>query len=375
MSKISGIIIKTAYDVVGDTSLVELFSKTCLEWVALAIQAPVSCVQNDESLSVPSLIKPYLDKESDYTVVLYSDNPLITAKKVCSALKEAQSTGANVVKMTRGFIFKTSFVLAVDNIYSIETKYFDEEDFIVARSFKQIALISEILRNRILSYHMERGVFIEDMASTYIGSDVSIGTGVRISPNNTIKGNTVIKNNVRLDVGNHITDSILDEGSYVISSKLVHSYIGKNTEVGPYAHVRADNVIGDNCKIGDFVELKKCRIGNGCKMGHLAYLGNVVMGNECNVGAGVVFANYDGKNKFTTAVGDRVFIGSQSTIVAPCKIDDGAFIGAGSVITHDVTARALAIGRARQVEKKDWKGNKFAPAEANGESEGNNTGN
>ena len=361
MSKISGIIIKTAYDVVGDTSKVELFSKTCLEWVSLAIKTPVSYVQNDESVSVPNLIRPYLDTQSDYTVVLYSDTPLITAKTVCSALKEAENTGANVIKMTRGFIFKTSFISAVDNIYSVETKYFDEEDFIVARSFKQIALIGEIMRNRILSYHMERGVFIEDMASTYIGSDVSIGTGVRISPNNTIKGNTVIKNNVRIDVGNHITDSILDEGAYVISSKIMHSYVGKNTEVGPYAHVRADNVIGDNCKVGDFVELKKCRIGNGCKMGHLAYLGNVAMGKECNVGAGVVFANYDGKNKFTTAVGDRVFIGSQSTIVAPCKIDDSAFIGAGSVITHDVTSGALALGRARQIEKRDWKGNKFAP--------------
>lgn len=374
MSKTSGIIIKTAYDVVGDTSTVELFSKTCLEWVSLAIKAPVSYVQNDDSVSIPTLIKPYLDTESDYTIVLYSDTPLITSKTVSSALKEAENTGANVIKMTRGFIFKTSFISSVDNIYSVETKYFDEEDFIVARSFKQIALIGEIMRNRILSYHMERGVFIEDMASTYIGSEVSIGTGVRISPNNTIKGCSVIKNNVRIDVGNHITDSILDEGAYVISSKIVHSYIGKKTEVGPYAHLRADNVVGDNCRIGDFVELKKCRIGNGCKMGHLAYLGNVVMGKDCNVGAGVVFANYDGKNKFTTAVGDKVFIGSQSTIVAPCKIEDNAFIGAGSVITHDVSAGALALGRARQTEKKNWQGNKFAPV-VKDESEENNIGN
>jgi bifunctional UDP-N-acetylglucosamine pyrophosphorylase/glucosamine-1-phosphate N-acetyltransferase len=215
------------------------------------------------------------------------------------------------------------------------------------------------MRNRILSYHMRNGVMIEDPSSTFIGSGVSIGKGVRISPNNIISGNTVIKDDVRIDAGNNIDSCILESGVYMLSSRAIHSFIGKNTEVGPYAHIREDNVIGENCKIGDFVELKKCHIGNNCKMSHLSYLGDVIMGHYCNVGAGVVFANYDGKNKHTTMVGHGVFIGSKATIVAPVTLSDGAFIAAGSTITQDVSTKALAIARARQVEKPDWKGNLY----------------
>ena len=358
-NRVSGIIIKTSYDKVGDTSSIQLFGKTMLQWVSLAMQGTVATVSYNEKLSVPLNIRPYLDPESEYTVVLYSDTPLITAKTVSQAVKDAVDTGANVIKMTRGFVFKTEFVQRVDKIYSVETHYYEEEDFITAVSFKQIAMISDIMRTRILSYHMRNGVMIEDPASTFIGSGVSIGKGVRISPNNIISGNTVIKDNARIDAGNNIDSCIIESGAYMLSSRAVHSYIGKNVQVGPYANIREDNVIGENCKIGDFVELKKCHIGNGCKISHLSYLGDVIMGSYCNVGAGVVFANYDGKNKHTTMVGNSVFVGSKATIVAPVTLSDNSFISAGSTITNDVSPGALAIGRARQVEKPDWKGNLY----------------
>lgn len=357
--KVSGIVIKTSYDKVGDTSSISLFGKTMLQWVELAVQAPVAIVNYDENLSVPQNVRQCIDPSSDYTVVLYSDTPLITAKTVSQAIKEAVSSGANVIKMTRGFVFKTEFVLKVDQIYSLETKYFDEEDFIAAQSFKQIALISEIMRNRILHYHMRNGVMIEDVASTFIGSEVSIGKGVRIAPNNTIGGNTVIKDNVRIQSGNNIDSCIIESGVDIRSSYAYHSYIGKNTQVGPFANIREDNVIGENCKIGDFVELKKCHIGNNCKISHLSYVGNVIMDENCNVGAGVVFANYDGKNYQSTKVGKNVFIGCKSTIVAPVTLNDGAFIAAGSTITSSVSSNALAIARARQIEKPTWKGNLY----------------
>lgn len=357
--KVSGIVLKTSYDNVGETADVEIFGKTMLQWVSLAIKGTVATVSYNENVPLPLNIRPYLDSESDYTVVLYSDTPLITAKTVSQALKDAVEKGANVIKMTRGFIFKTEFIQRVEKIYSVETNYYDEEDFITAVSYKQIALIIEIMRNRILSYHMRNGVMIEDLASTFIGSEVSIGKGVRIAPNNVISGNTVIKDNARIDVGNNIDSCVIESGAYFLSSRAVHSFIGKNTQVGPYAHIRQDNVIGENCKIGDFVELKKCHIDNHCKIGHLSYLGDVIMGQYCNVGAGVVFANYDGKNKHTTTVGNGVFVGSKATVVSPVTIADGAFIAAGSTITKDVSPYALAIGRARQVEKPDWKGNLY----------------
>lgn len=129
--------------------------------------------------------------------------------------------------------------------------------------------------------------------------------------------------------------------------------------MGPYANLRENNIVGENCKIGDFVELKACKIGDGTKMSHLTYAGNLVIGKNCNVGAGVVFANYDGKDKHTTVVGDEVFIGSSSTIIAPVEILDRAFVAAGSVINSDVPKDALAIGRARQVVKRGWENNKY----------------
>ena len=169
----------------------------------------------------------------------------------------------------------------------------------------------------------------------------------------------MIKDGAAIGRDNSIEDCIIDEGACIEKSKLVHSYVGKNTTVGPFANLRRDNIVGDDCRIGDFVELKNCRIGNGSKLGHLTYAGDIVMGRQCNVGAGVVFANYDGKDKHVSHIGDNVFIGSSSTIVAPVTLGDGCFVAAGSVIVQDVPAGALAVARSRQTIKTDWKGNKY----------------
>ena len=357
MSKISSIMIITAYESVGDTSKIEYYGRSAGDWVRKAMPQPVVSV-NYEDKTIPTLIRPYLDMESEYVVVLFSDTPLITQKTVAQAIEKAK-TGQNVVKLTRGFVFRTSFVATIDKVLTDQTFYCDEQDFIATTSFKQVALVNEIMRTRILEYHMERGVYIQDPATTYIGCEVSIGKGVRIAPNNKIDGKSIIKDNAVIEIGNNITDSIIGENAEILSSRVWRSYVGKRTTVGPYAHLRKDNVVGDDCHVGDFVELKKCRIGNGCKMGHLAYLGDVVMGENCNVGAGAVFANYDGKNKFSTFVGDRVFIGSKATIVSPCRLESDSFIAAHSIITADVPQGALAIGRARQVIKENWDKNKY----------------
>ena len=133
--------------------------------------------------------------------------------------------------------------------------------------------------------------------------------------------------------------------------------------MGPYAYIRPDSIIGPDCRIGDFVEIKKSIIGAKCKVSHLSYVGDCEMGEACNIGCGVVFVNYDGKNKFRSKVGNRVFVGSNSNIVAPVVLEDGAFIAAGSTLTQDVPQGALAIARARQVNKPEWTGNRFCPKE------------
>jgi bifunctional UDP-N-acetylglucosamine pyrophosphorylase/glucosamine-1-phosphate N-acetyltransferase len=125
-------------------------------------------------------------------------------------------------------------------------------------------------------------------------------------------------------------------------------------KIGPFAHLRPESEIGEDAHIGNFVETKKAKLGKGAKANHLAYLGDAEVGAGSNIGAGVITCNYDGVNKHRTRIGERAFVGSDSTLVAPVSVGDGAYVGAGSCITKDVPADALAVGRSRQVTKKGW---------------------
>jgi bifunctional UDP-N-acetylglucosamine pyrophosphorylase/glucosamine-1-phosphate N-acetyltransferase len=130
--------------------------------------------------------------------------------------------------------------------------------------------------------------------------------------------------------------------------------VADGAKIGPFAHLRPGSDIGEDAHVGNFVETKKARLGKGAKANHLTYLGDAEVGAGSNIGAGVITCNYDGVHKHATRIGEGVFVGSDSTLVAPISIDDGAYIGAGSCITRDVPAGALAIGRAHQVTKEGW---------------------
>lgn len=356
-----GLILKTAYDRVGDTSTMTALGKSFLEWVKLALAdaKEISVADYDGTDDFPRIVKPFIKKDCDYIVVLFSDTPLVTGKTVAAAVEEAYAGNRTVLRMTRGYVFDCAYIYNAEKIYTENTFYFDEEDFITAFSYKQVGLITDILKNRILDFHMERGVRFTDLACTRVDCDVAIEPGAVIGCNNVISGKTKIKSGAVIGNGNVIEDCVISEGAHIESSHMLRSYIGRNTTVGPYANLRADNIVGDNCRVGDFVELKASKIGDGSKMGHLSYLGNVVMGKDCNVGAGVVFANYDGKDKHTTTVGNRVFVGSNSTVIAPVKLADGAFVAAGSTLNADVPEAALAVARARQTVIEGWTGNKY----------------
>ncbi|MCL2798444.1 MAG: hypothetical protein FWD58_10420, partial [Firmicutes bacterium] len=365
MDKISALVLKVSYEKMGDTAEIEILGKTMLQWVALSLPASAEfrAVPFDGSVELPLLLRPYVDKSSLYTVVLYSDTPLMTKRTVLDAVCALQNDGLNVLKMTRGYIFKTAYLAAAERIYTPDTHYFNEEDFITAFNFKQVSMIGDILRGRILNYHMERGVQIEDAASTFVGPDVIIDAGARIGPFNVIKGASVIKAGATLTAGNLIVDGIVSEGATVDASRVFKSFIGKGTKVGPYAYIRPQTIIGENCRIGDFVEIKASIIGSGCKISHLSYIGDCEMGEGCNIGCGVVFVNYDGKDKHKAKVGNRVFIGSNVNVIAPIVIEDGAFIAAGSTVDKSVPAGALAVARARQENKLAWTGNKFTQSD------------
>jgi len=151
-----------------------------------------------------------------------------------------------------------------------------------------------------------------------------------------------------------ITNSVIGNHTEVINSTVVDSVVGENTNVGPYAYLRPKSDIGNNVKIGDFVEVKNAKIGDGSKASHLSYIGDAEVGKDVNIGCGVVFVNYDGKNKFKSVVKDGAFVGSNCNLVAPVTIEEKGYIATGSTITDDVPNGALAIARQRQVVKEGW---------------------
>jgi bifunctional UDP-N-acetylglucosamine pyrophosphorylase / glucosamine-1-phosphate N-acetyltransferase len=188
-----------------------------------------------------------------------------------------------------------------------------------------------------------------------------IDADVEIEPDTIIEPFVQLLGHTRIGAESHIRSYSVIENCTVGDHVLVlpgcimtDSSVADGAKIGPYSHLRAGSVIGEEAHVGNFVETKKARLGKGVKASHLTYLGDTEVGAKTNIGAGVITCNYDGVHKHTTRIGEGVFVGSDSTLVAPVAIADGAYIGAGSCITKDVPAGALAVGRARQVTKEGW---------------------
>ena len=203
--------------------------------------------------------------------------------------------------------------------------------------------------------HIKNGVEILMPHTVMIEENVEIGEGTKIEQSVIIKSGTKIGKNCVIGMGTTLDNAKIADGVSVLSSMILKSEIGENTTVGPFAYVRPDCVVGKNARIGDFVELKNCNIGNGTKVSHLTYVGDADVGEKCNFGCGTVTVNYDGKKKYRTVIGNNVFIGCNSNLVAPVTVNDGAYTAAGSTITDEVPMNNLAIARARQVNKENWK--------------------
>jgi len=199
------------------------------------------------------------------------------------------------------------------------------------------------------------GVVIISPETTFIDSCVQIGAGTVIEPNNIIRGDSKIGRNVCLRAGNYIEDSVVGDGCEVLLSCLNNAKVGSNVHIGPFSHLRPDGVVGAECRIGNFVEIKKSVIGERTKIAHLSYVGDSRIGREVNIGCGVVTANYDGKHKHHTIIEDGAFIGSNVNLIAPVRIGAGAVVAAGSTITEDVSPKSLAIARVRQTNKEDYR--------------------
>lgn len=203
---------------------------------------------------------------------------------------------------------------------------------------------------------LEDGVVILDPTNTYIEDEVTIEPGTVVYPLVTIQGRSRIGAFCQIETGSVIKHSSLADGILVKAHSYIEkSSIGASSEIGPFAHLRPDSKVGESCKVGNFVELKKTELGDRSKAGHLAYLGDAIIGKDVNIGCGTITANYAvDRKKYVTRIGDGVFVGSDSQFVAPVEIGEGAVIACGSTITKNVPAKALAVARARQIVKENF---------------------
>jgi len=216
----------------------------------------------------------------------------------------------------------------------------------------QLAAAGAVLRQRHLEELMHTGVSVIDPAHTYVDVDVTVGLEATLLPGTILEGTTSVGAGAVIGPSSHLTDCTVGEGAVVHSTRAQRAVIGAGAEVGPFAHLRPGTVLGEDSKVGAFVQTKNVTVGARAKLPHLAYIGDAEVGAGANVACGVVTVNYDGRDKHRTIIGEGAFVGCGTMLVAPVTIGDGAFVGAGSTITDDVPDGALAIARARQVTKE-----------------------
>ena len=244
-------------------------------------------------------------------------------------------------------------------------KLWDNEKVMGINDLYTVSIAERYLRNNINKDHMLNGVYMVNPETITIGYDVVIEPGVTIFPNTYITGGSVIKSGAKIGPNTEIHTSIIHEDVKVKHSLIFDSEINKRTTVGPFAHLRNGAVIGEDNRIGNFVEVKKSVTGDNTKAAHLAYIGDSETGKNVNFGCGSITVNYDGVNKHKTKIGDDVFIGCNTNLVAPVEIGNNVFIAAGSTVTKNVPSGALAIARNRQINKADYSKNLIRPKDDN----------
>lgn len=230
----------------------------------------------------------------------------------------------------------------------------NSEVILGANDRKQLNHLNTIMRRNINDAHMINGVNIPCTDGVMIGMDVKIGVGTTVLPNTIILGDTVIGENCTVGPNSYIKNGKIGSGVVLDNVKLTDSEVEDGVDCGPFVQIRAGSRLCKGVHIGDFVEVKNSVLGEGTKCAHLTYIGDSDVGKNVNFGCGTVTVNYDGRNKHRCKIGDNVFLGCNTNLIAPVEIGDYAFTAAGSTITEDVPENALAIARARQTNKEDW---------------------
>ena len=287
---------------------------------------------------------------SENLLILHSSYPLIKIEDINYIVDYSTNKKLTICNFNGGFFVKKGYFLTknAENIVSSELNF----DY----NFKILDNLSlynakEILRLRIIEKHIKNGVLFHNINSVIIDETVKIGNGVIIGNNCEIYGKNEIGANCEITLNSYLKDATLKDNVKVISSYLEDCEINEKSIIGPMAHIRPTTKVGKNCKIGNYVEIKNSTIDDNTKISHLTYVGDAKIGKNCNLGCGVVFCNYDGKNKHKTSVGNNCFIGSNVNLVAPLKIEDNCFIACGSTVTKDLNEKTFAIERGELKQK------------------------
>lgn len=219
----------------------------------------------------------------------------------------------------------------------------------------QLATVERIYQHNLAQTLMKAGVAISDPNRIDIRGTLTCGAGVYIDPNVIFEGDVILGDGVTIESNTIIRDSEIAAGTQVLSHSVIEgAKVARQVAIGPFARLRPGSELKDGSKVGNFVEMKKSSLGAGAKINHLSYVGDAIVGDAANVGAGTITCNYDGVNKHKTEIGAGAFIGSNSSLVAPVSIGNGATVGAGSVITNNVDENHLAVARAKARTIKDW---------------------
>ena len=231
----------------------------------------------------------------------------------------------------------------------------DPDEVLGCNTRADLAAVDAVFRRRKRAAVMDAGVTLEMPETVLIDPEVTVGADSRIEPCVQLLGKTRIGSNCTIRTGSVLADAVLEDNVLVKPHTMViASHLSRGTQVGPFAHLRDGARLEENARVGNFVEVKKSVLGEGVKSMHLTYLGDARIGAGTNIGAGTITCNYDGVNKNPTTIGKRVFIGSDTALVAPVRVGDGAYVGAGSVITENVPADALGLARGYQVNMPGW---------------------
>jgi len=231
----------------------------------------------------------------------------------------------------------------------------DSQEILGCNTRANLADVDRVFRARKADELMSAGVTVYLPETVVIDPEVTVGPDTVVEPGAQLLGNTRIGARCKIETGSVLHDARLDDDATVLAHSVLDTCrLGPNTRVGPFARLRPGAELRAGARVGNFVEVKKAVLHEGAKAPHLAYIGDSTIGRDTNVGAGTITCNYDGVTKHPTTIGNRAFIGSNSTLVAPVRIGDGAYVAAGSTITDNVPADALAIARGRQANKPGW---------------------